>query len=224
MKVVVFDSGTLINLSMNGLLYVVSELKKATGVRFAITDEVKYETVERPLTVPRFELGALRVQEMLERKEIETPKDFGVSEGEIKSIRENLMHVANHSIKAKGKWIKIVSDAEISCLALSSILTKKGVKNVIAIDERTTRLLSEKPENLEKMMSKRMHQNVKLENENFSLFKEFRFIRSTELVYVAFKKGVLKLKSPKALEAALYATKFKGSSVSWDELKILKKL
>jgi len=56
------------------------------------------------------------------------------------------------------------------------------------------------------------------------VFREFRFIRSTEMVYAAHKLDLLNVKGPKALEAALFATKFKGSSVSFDELKVLKKL
>ena len=58
MKAVILDSGPLINLSMNGLLYIIKELKEKTGVRFFITKDVKYETLDRPIGVPRFELGA----------------------------------------------------------------------------------------------------------------------------------------------------------------------
>ena len=73
-------------------------------------------------------------------------------------------------------------------------------------------------------MYKKLHENIKLSDQDFSIFKEFKFIRSTELVYVAHKKGLLEIKGPKALEAVLFATKFKGSSVSYDELDELKKL
>jgi len=121
-------------------------------------------------------------------------------------------------------WIKIVSDAEISCLALSTFLTNNKIENMIAVDERTTRILSEKPQDLEETMSRKLHQKVSLEPKNFKAFKQFKFMRSTELVYIAHKLGILRVKGPKALEAALFATKFKGSSVSYDEIKVLKKL
>jgi len=223
-KAVVLDSGILINLSMNGLLYLIPELKKSSGAKFLITEDVKYEIIDRPISIPRFELEALRVQKLLDNEDLELPASINVTEEEIKTRRDKLMDLANHSIKAKGKWIKIVSEAEISCLALSSILTERKIENIIGIDERTTRLLSEKPQNLEKLMTRKLHQRVSLEANNFKLFRDFRFIRSTELVYVAVKKGLLNVKSPKAMEAVLYATKFKGSSVSWDEIKELKKL
>ncbi|MFH1802779.1 MAG: hypothetical protein ABH864_05030 [archaeon] len=224
MKILVLDSGTLINLSMNGLLYILPELKKLTGVRLAITSDVKYETVDRPAGVPRFELGALRIKELISSGTLEMPEAFSISNESVKLETKALMDIANNTVEARGKFIRIVSDAEMSCLALSKQLTEKGIENIIGVDERTTRILSEKPENLQKLMSKRLHFNVTLEKNNFTQFRNFRFIRSTELVYVAYKKGVLKLKDPKALEAGLFATKFKGSSVSFDEINVLKKL
>lgn len=223
-KALIFDTGTLINLSMNGLLYILPALKEKTKVRFVITHSVKYEVVDRPMNVPRFELGALRVRNMIDSGVIELPQTFSIAHDQITSKTNELMELANHSVKSKGKWIKIVSDAEISCLALSNFLSEKRIDNIIAIDERTTRILSEKPQNLEKTMSKKLRQRVTIDPKNFKAFKQFRFIRSTELVYVAHKKGILKVKGPKALEAALFATKFKGSSVSYDEIKALKKL
>lgn len=223
-KILVLDSGTLINLSMNGLLYIVPELKKISNVQFVITEQVKYEILDRPVSIPRFQLGALRIKEMIETDAIDLSSELSISDQEVKEKTKELMNLANQTVEARGKFIQIVSDAEMSCLALSTLLTEKGIENIIAVDERTTRILSEKPENLRKLMSKRLHFNVSLNKRNFSEFKDFKFIRSTELVYVAFKKGILRIKDPKALEAALFATKFKGSSVSFDEINALKKL
>jgi hypothetical protein len=223
-KAIIFDSGTLINLSMNGLLYILEELKNKTNVKFIITNQVKYETIDRPLKVPRFELGALRIYRLLENKIIELPITLDIDENEINKKTKIFLDKANSLLISKGREIKIVSQAEMSCLALSEILTNLEIPNMIAIDERTTRILAEKPENLEKLMSHRLHTKVKLKTKNFKPFKNFRFLRSTELVFVAHKLNLLKIKHPKTLEAALYATKFKGASVSWDELKVLKKL
>ncbi|MFH1425169.1 MAG: hypothetical protein ABIG28_00355 [archaeon] len=224
MKALILDSGTLINFSMNGLLYIFEELKKISEVKFIITKQVKYEILDRPIGIPRFELGALRIQSLIESGVLELPNSLSISEQEIKTKTKELMDIANSSLKAGGKFIKIVSDAEMSCLALSEILTKKQIPNLIAVDERTTRILSEKPENLEKLMSKKLHSQVTIEKASFGKFKNFKFIRSTELAYVAHKLGILEVKGPKALEAVLFATKFKGSSVSFDEINVLKKL
>ena len=225
MKVLVFDSGPLINLSMNGLLYLLEEFKKSfPNIKFIITKQVKYEVLDRPIKVQRFELGALRIKRLLDNKTLELPESLKISSREIDKRTKHLLDEANKLINVKYHPIEIVSDGEISCLALSQILTEKGVENLIGVDERTTRILAEDPKNLEDVISRKLHKKVKLATKNFDHFKDFKFIRSTELVYVAVKKGISKVKDPKALEAMIYATKFKGAAISWDEIKTLKKL
>ena len=67
MRVLILDSGPLINLSMNGLLYILEGLKAHFQGKIIITRQVKYETIDRPLNVPRFELGALRIKNLLDK-------------------------------------------------------------------------------------------------------------------------------------------------------------
>ena len=224
MKALIFDAGALINLSMNGLLYILEDMKKDCDCKFLITKEVKYEVLDRPIGIKRFQLGALRIQALIENGVLELPSSLAISETETKRVTKELMHTANHAVKVKGKWVTIVSDGEISCLALSKELAKKGIESIIAIDERTTRVLVEKPENLAKLMGKKLKQRVDVVKGRLKGYENFRFIRSTELVYVAHKKGFLRVKGKKALEAALYATRFKGSAVSFEEIEEIKKL
>ncbi|MDO8460448.1 MAG: hypothetical protein Q7S74_05030, partial [Nanoarchaeota archaeon] len=167
---------------------------------------------------------ALRVKNLIETGVIEMPESLGISEDKINSSTKELVGIANHYAKLGNKWIEIVSDGEMSCLALSSELTKKGIENIIGIDERTTRILAERPETLGELMTNKLHQKVIVVVKDFDAFKGYRFIRSSELVYVAFKKGLIEFKDPKALEALLYATKYHGSSVSFEEIDVLKKL
>ncbi len=223
MKVLIFDSGPIINLSLNGLLYILSNLKKVFNGKFIITEAVKREIIDRPIKVPRFELSALKIQNLLDEKVIGLSDSIGIDSKLIKKESARMMGEANVCVRAKNRVVNIISEAETSCLALSAELSKKGVENIIAIDERTTRLLGEKPESLEKIMSDRMHVNVSVSC-NLNSFKNFKFIRSTEIVYVAYKKGLLGVKGSNALEGALYATKFKGSAVSFEEIDILKKM
>jgi predicted DNA-binding protein (UPF0251 family) len=143
MRALIFDSGALINFSMNGLLYVLEELKKKFDGKFLITRAVKYEILDRPIKVQRFELEALRIRDLLNRGVLEMSSTLGISEETINQKTREFMNKANHCIETRGKWINIVSEAEMSCLALSSELTSKGVENLIAIDERTTRSLTE---------------------------------------------------------------------------------
>ncbi len=224
MKVLILDSGPLINFSLNSFLYLFEALKEQSGVRLVITPSVKREIVDRPIGIPRFELGALRLRDLISRGVIELPDVFGVKESEINERTHEYLEKANHFVRAQGKWISIVSEAEMSCLALSKILSEKGIENLVAVDERTTRMLCESPKSLEEMIGQRIHKRVSLARTSLSEFKSFKFVRSTELIYVAFKKGLLRIKDPLALEAALYASKYHGSSTTFEELKVLQKL
>lgn len=223
-KALIFDSGALINLSMNGLLDLLVKLKKECGCKFLITKEVKYEVVDRPIGIYRFELGAIRVQSLIDSGVIELPSGFDISEETMNRKTKEFMDLANHSVEVGGKFVKIVSEGEISCLALSSELEEKGIETLIAIDERTTRMLSENPENMERMMGEKMHRRVHVQDEKLKAFSKFRFIRSSELVFVAYKKGLIEMEGKKVLEALLYATKYKGSAISFEEIDEMKKL
>lgn len=224
MKILIFDSGTLINLSLNGLLYALEKLHYDSDVRFIITKQVKYEIIDRPLGIPRYELGALKIQYLLDSNVLELPSALGISEAKIEQRTKKFMDTANRCVSINKRWVDIVSPAEMSCLALSAELTDQRVENLIAMDERTTRILSENPDMLEQIMASKLHQKVIVNQKELKSFAQFKFIRSTELVYVAYKKGVLRLKGPKVLEAVLYGTKYNGSSVSLEEIDVLKKL
>lgn len=224
MKVLIFDSGPLINLSMNGLLFILEDMKKCSECRFIITDAVRKEVIDKPLNIQRYELGAIRIQDLLEKKVLEMPSAIGISPDKIREQTEKLMDSANHAVRLNSQSIRIVSDAEISCIALSNELNRQKIDNLIAVDERTTRILAESPENLERIMSGKLNHQIKVDVRNLKDFQNHKFIRSSELVYVAYKKGLIKLYGKRVLEALVFATKFKGSSISYDELNELKKM
>lgn len=224
MKALIFDSGPLINLSMNGLLQVLEKLKSSFQGKFLITSYVNQEVYEYPVQVQQFELGALRIKQLIKRGVIEYPDSLNIAAKELEHETRKLTNLANTSLRANEKSINIVSEAEMSCIALSKILERKDIKSIIVIDERTARILSEKPENLQRLMSARLHQKIIMITNNLKEFQGLSFIRSPELVYVAYKKGLIELDDSRALEALLYATKFKGAAISWEEINVLKKL
>ncbi|MBW2992561.1 hypothetical protein KY345_05060, partial [Candidatus Woesearchaeota archaeon] len=148
----------------------------------------------------------------------------GVDENELDKKTQEVRETANNTFFSKGKAIKMIDSGEASCLALSRILNEKKINNVVAVDERTLRMLGEKPENLQKLLQGKLHTNITYNKENFKFFKGFKFIRSAELIYVAYKKGLIKLKDPLVLDALLWAVKFKGCSISKDEIDEIKRL
>ena len=223
-KAVIFDTGSLISFSMNGITDYIRKLKSIFKGKFLITNQVKFEIIDKPIKIKRFELEALKLKALLDDKTLEFPSSLNIDENEISKKTDELLRIANSTFSGRGKDIKILDLGETSCLALSNIITEKGIKNIIAVDERTTRLLVEKPENLIMIFERKMNTKINPKRENYKFFEGFKIVRSAELVYVAYKKGLVKLKGELVLDALLYAVKFKGAAISGDEIKEIKRL
>ena len=223
-KAIIFDSGTLINFALNGLFQELRELKKIFNGKFLITREVKLEMIDRPLTMRRFELEALRLKELLEENIIEMPSTLGVDENKISQMTKDFLEVSNDTFFGRENAIHIIDLGEASCIALSKLLDEKQIKNVISVDERTIRVLCEKPENLLSILQKKLHTGITAKKENFKNFQGYKFIRSAELMYILYKKGIIKLKNHNVLDALLYAVKFKGCSITDEEIAEMEKL
>jgi len=223
MKALIFDSSTLITLAMNGLLDILAEVKKKFSGKFIITESVKYETISHPMQIKRFELEALRINELLLNNVLEMPSSLGIKDNEIEEETKKILNTANTAFYSDRSNIHLIEEGEASCIALSKILSKKGIENIVAVDERTTRMLYEKPLNLHKLLGKKLHRRISINKDNLSFFSDVTFIRSSEIVYVAYKKGFIKLRNS-ALDALLYATKFKGNSISQEEIEEIKRI
>jgi len=221
---IIFDASTLISFAMNGLFEEFKSLKKIFNGKFIITNEVKKEVIDTPLTIKKFELEALKIKNLLDEKIIELPSCLGIDENEISKKTKEILDIANNIFVGNNKEINLIHIGEASCLVLGKMLDEIKIKNVIAIDERTTRMLVEKPENLRELLEKKLHARINLKKENFEFFKNFKIIRSTEMMYVAYKKGLVKLKNGMVLDALLYALKFRGCSISDDEISEIKRM
>ena len=223
-KALIFDSSSLISLSLNGLLEELKKLKKIFNGEFIITKEVKQEVVDTPLKIKEYELEALKIQDLIDEGYLKMPDKLGIQDKEITDLTIKLMNLANTMFLGNRNEISLIQLGEASCLALSKIINERKIKNVLVIDERTTRMLVEKPENLKELLEKKMHVQIKLKESNFKSFKEFKIIRSAELMYLAYKKNLIEWKGKEILDALLYALKFKGCAISIDEIEEIKKL
>ena len=224
MKFIIFDSSTIISLAMNGLLDKLEKLKKEFDGKFLITKEVYYEVVELPVTIKRFEFEAVMVKRLVENKTLEFPESISVKSRDVSNKTKEILDVANRIFFSNKKEINLIASGEASCLALSKILNDKRIENVVAVYERTTRLLGEKPENLKKIMEGKLHTKLDARKKNYDYFKGMKFIRSSELMYVAYKKGIFEINDKLLLDALLYALKFKGCSISDEEISEIKGL
>jgi len=210
---------------MSGLLNEFKKLKKTFPGKFIIPEEVKVEIINHPLEIKKFELEALKLNQLLKEGILEMPESLGIDSTQISNETKKLIEIANSTFfENKEKEIHLIDSGETACLVLSKILTKKGIKNLIVIDERTTRLLSEKPENLKNLLTKKIHTNINIKKENLKSFSGIKMVRSAELMFIAYKKGLMDLKDKKTLDAVLYALKFKGCGISGKEIEILKRM
>jgi len=221
-KYILFDSSTIINMVSNGLSETLTNLKKEFKGEFIITPEVVYESIEHPKKIQRFEWGAIRIEELVIQGTLKEASKFFDLE-ELKRETQKVMELSNNTIFSEGRPIHMIEEGEAETIALSIILTRKGIENVVAMDERTGRMLCENPDNLRKIFEQKLHMPIELKEENASYFEDVRVIRSTELTYLAIKKHILNIEDKDGLEAVLFALKYGGTSITEREIQIMSK-
>ncbi|MFH1238092.1 MAG: hypothetical protein ABIH79_02585 [archaeon] len=223
MKYLIFDAGPIISLTMNGMLYVIEKLKEDFNGEFILTFQVKREVVDRPMKIKKYKLEAIQVNDMIERGVFKMSSEI-VSNQKLDVEIKKILKVTGGVLRTvqTGEKIKIIHEGEASCLAFSKLC---GEDNVIVIDERTTRMLTEAPQNLKEMMERKLHTSLKVELSLLDELKDLKFIRSSEILFVAYKKGLMPIKKSKDfLDALLYGVKFKGTAISSVEIEEMKKL
>lgn len=216
MKALVFDSGPIISLTMNNLLWILEPLKEHFKGKFYITQAVKTEVVDKPLTTKRFEFEALQVMHHIKHGVLE------VLDNPADTVK--LLNLANQSFKAKGHWIRLSHHGEMSSVALALQLNASA----LVIDERTTRELIENPDNMRNIMKSKLHTKVFVNNDNINRLKDYikgiKVIRSSELVYIAYKLNLLNkfidgATKKRLLDSILWGVKLDGCAISKNEIE-----
>jgi len=213
----VFDSSSLISISQSCLINVLGGLKKKMNAKFIIPKAVYAEAVERPISIKRFELNAIRIKKGVEQGWFSVQ---GVKDGHLMGEIDGL---ANSCFSVRGRPVRLLQLGEVEALALIRELEA----DALVIDERTTRMLIENPRQLEKIMEARKRKNVRVEErqarEFGQMFKGVAISRSIELVALAYEFGLLGQELPRgkqSLEAALFALKYSGCAVSAREINL----
>ena len=223
MKYLIFDAGPIISMTMNGMLPIIEKLKGIFDGEFILTPHVRKEVVDKPMKIKKFKLEAIQVNDMIERGVFKMSNAV-ISNQKLDMETKKILKTTNGVLRTTqtGEKIKIIHDGEASCLAFSNLC---GADNVIAIDERTTRMLTEAPQDLEKMMERKLHTPLEAQLSLLNELKKFKFIRSAELLFIAYKKNLIPIKKNKELlDALLYGVKFKGAAISSVEIEEMKKL
>ena len=226
MRAIVFDTGPLISLTLNNLIWLIEPLQREFRGTFYIPMGVKKELIDRPLKTKKFKFEALQMIPYINNGTLEIiENDF------ILSKARELMDISNRSFKAKGKWIQIIQTGEMETLATALYFNSKTV----VIDERITRMLIENPNDVKKTLERRLHTKIYMDKKNVELLhsqiKQLKVIRSVELVTMAYEMGLLNKYVDKSermtikniekmlLEGVLWGVKLNGCSVSEKEIK-----
>jgi len=209
---------------MSSLYEELINLKKNFKGKFIITKEVREEIIDKPINIKKFELEAMKLKELMNRGIIELPESVGVSQEEISKPTLEIMELVNNSFVGDKVPIKLIDLGETSCIALSKILSEKGIQNILVVDERTLRTLVEDPESLKRIFQKRLGAKINLLRDKLKVLDGIKIIRSTELIYVAYKKGLISIKEKNLLDALLYSLKYSGCAISDEEIEEIKRL
>ncbi len=224
MRAIIFDTGPIISLTLNNLLWVLKDLKKKSGLSFYLTEGVRKELIDKPLGIKRFEFEAIQVM-----KEIREGTLQVLETKELRKETEKIMNKINTAFEARKEKIKIIQYAEVEAL----IAAKKLEAEAVAVDERTARTLIETPHAYKKILEHRLRRKVKVDKQKLTeikkIFKEIKFIRSTEIAAIAYEEKLLDdyvergLREPrkKLLEAVLWGLKLNGCSISKKEINQL---
>ncbi len=215
---IIFDSSTIISISEKCFTHLLRGLGSEGHATFVIPQSVYEETVERPMQIKRFEIGALRIQQAVHEGWLKVVP----TNAETRALTLKIVDSANRLFYADRKPLTIVQRGEAETLALC----KNRRASMVAIDERTTRMLIEDPWRLQNYVAYKHQQEIKLNEpglkEFIKLVSDIRVVRSVELIALAYERGYFEgtlPDSPQALEAALYALKFAGCAVSGAEIE-----
>ncbi len=225
MRALVFDTGPIISLAMNNLLWILKPLKERFKGEFYITHGVKKECVEKPLTSKKFKYEAIQVMRLI--------REGIIKVYDTEALRTEtlyLLEFANTLFKAHGSYIRIVQYAEIESVMAAKHLNAEAV----VIDEFTTRNLFDDILFVGERLSRKLHIEVEADKPNISRISEraqgIYVIRSLELVTIAYELGFFREYYPSVphskrtlLDALLWAVKLSGCSVSEREIAELKK-
>ena len=222
MNSLVFDSGPLISLTSNSLLWILEPLKKFCKGEFIIPESVKSELVEEPLLTKKFRFEAFQVNELFQKGVLKIHPDKPAKE---KTLA--LLDTANKIFWSKKRNLTIVHYAEISAIVTANMLESPN----IVMDERVTRELIEHPLHLAKIIERKIRSKITIDKKRLEHFSHsagnINVIRSSELAAVACEKGLLdryafpKTKRTEVLESVLWGLKIEGCAINQRGIKAI---
>ncbi len=217
MKKLVFDSSSLISLSEKCFVNVLGKLAEQKNIEFFIPKHVLEETVNNPIKIKKFGLNAIRIRTAINNGWIKVAKQKNTEK-----LAQKIAEITTNICYAQNTPMEIIHRGEIEALAL----TKTLQADALIIDERTTRMLIEEPQNLLKLLEFRTGKKIKFDQRKvFEVQKiagRMGILRSSEIIAIAYEKNcfVNELEHTKAsLKAALFSVKYAGCAVTEKEIE-----
>ena len=225
MKSIIFDTGPIISLTLNNILWILESLHEKFEGEFYITRGVYDELINKPLSTKKYKFEALQVLPLITKGILKINENPLIQEK-----ADYLLSLANNCFEAHGNYIKAVHRGEMEAVACALV---EG-SSTLVIDERTTRDIIENPELLERRFERKLHTNVNVHHDNMKRLSQeighLKVIRSFELATVAFELGLLNMFTLKeqenvvpnirraVLEGVLWGLKLSGCSVKKEDI------
>ena len=217
MKEVFCDSSSLISLTDACIIDTLYFLHDNYGVRFMAPPSIKMESVSNPLSkeIREYYASARRIEKLIDDKILELTEPEEEETKKLLDIANNLFFVGWHPLE-------LIHYGETEMIAAA----KAHKKNIILVDERTTRMLIESPMLLKEHMEMEFKTNVMIERNNMIKFSNYtkgiESIRSSEIAILAYEHGYFDKygqKKKRMIEAVLYELKYSGCAIHMSEIE-----
>lgn len=218
MSNLIFDTSSIISLATNNLLGVLEELKKKFKGDFIISNAVKMEILDNPITSKKYKLEAIMISNLIQNNIFRMNSNLNI---EAKTM--NILNICNNLFIAYGNPIHILDKAEVESLVLTQML-----KGTCVVDERNIRLLVEDYRKLALLLERKLDTKIMINNQIVKSFKaemsNVNIIRSSELMTVAFELGLFKEYENKyankreILDGILWGLRLRGCAISTEEI------
>ncbi|MBI4044237.1 MAG: hypothetical protein HY392_00845 [Candidatus Diapherotrites archaeon] len=217
MKKLVFDASSIISLSEKCFINIIGKLAEEKKAGFFMPESVFFETVTHPMKIRRFELNAFRIQSAINNNWFTAVKPGT----ETARTLQATMKIAQNLCYADGQPIQIMHRGELEALAL----LKEMNADALVIDERTTRMLLEEPQNLRSLLEFRHRKKIRFDEKKLLEFRRLfggtRIFRSSEMLALAYEQNCFgkELEHSRAsLKAALFSVKYAGCAITHSEI------
>lgn len=193
-----------------------SSVLEELGVKILVPDEIYNEIILRPMGSKRYALESMRIMKLFSGGVISVSNPEPL-------ITQEVLDTANSVYCIKKHPLRLIHVGEAAALALLAGIDASA----LLIDERTTRMLIEDADGLRVVLSNQLGRRVDIDHQRLEAFRsvvpDVSIIRSSEIAAVAYEKGILGRSlgnnGKEALMAMLYALKFSGCAISWQEIE-----